>query len=113
MFQELLEFDYSLSLQKLQIYLDKNKQDLNKATQAIKSPANELYEYITNLKREVQLSTELKIKNINDLNAGLMKRIDEFDKECKESMKQTTNPEVDSIESQLKTINFMINALTV
>ena len=67
MFQELLDLDYSFGSQKLQIYLDKIKQDLARANQATKAPTDELYEYITNLKREVQLSTMSLKKNVKKI----------------------------------------------
>jgi hypothetical protein len=56
MSQDLIKLEYSFGLQKLQIFLDRIKQDLDRADQAIKNPADELYEYITNLKREVKVS---------------------------------------------------------
>ena len=98
------QFDKSINIEYLKFNLKNLKMEIDKIDSMIKNPSDELYEYCANLKREVQLSTEIKIENMNKLNDQFIKQIDEFEKKCSKNMK--TEIKVDLNKMQQQNVSF-------
>ena len=103
------QFDKSINIEYLKFNLKNLKMEIDKIDSMIKNPSDELYEYCANLKREVQLSTEIKIENMNKLNDQFIKQIDEFEKKCSKNMKTEIKVDLNKMQQQNVSFNEFYN----
>lgn len=72
----------AISIQNLKYHLDILKLECDKLENGIKNSSDELFDYCSKMRQEVQTNSELKIQCIQRLSEDLIKQIDAFEKEC-------------------------------
>jgi len=94
-------------------------QDLNKNLKEIemiqKDPDNYIYEYFSELTRQVDLRRETLIEDIHKYSDELIQKIEKLRKECMAKSKETTKltQDLSTIKAKLDELNSMFNSLEI
>ena len=93
--------DSDLNAQQLKHNLDCLKQESDRLKSMLSNRTDELFDYCSQLRHKVQMSTELKIKNITRINEEFIKKIDDYEKE---SFAKSPNSNIKQIEDFIDSI---------
>lgn len=93
--------DSDLNAQQLKHNLDCLKQESDRLKSMLSNRTDELFDYCSQLRHKVQMSTELKIKNITRINEEFIKQIDDYEKE---SFAKSPNSNIKQIEDFIDSI---------
>ena len=75
------------------------KASINEIKLGLNNPSDSLFEYCSDLKRKVQLTTETKILSLNEMNENCIKEIEQFQKDCSANLKEKEKCDLHLIET--------------
>jgi len=95
--------------------LENLNKDLKEFETIHNDPCSYIYEYFSEITRQVDLRKEIVIKDIHDYSDALLQTIDELKEDCLEKLKTKTNVEknTEEIKNQISCLNIMFDSLEI